>query len=389
LPSERFGRAWIRRTRFVAQDYRESIEAMSSESDVIVIGAGPSGLMAALSASQGTPFWASAPEKFGRVLVLEEHTKPGGIAAFGQLSITNNFVLKGGQLNSMLLQQARELPIDIRTGVSVTAIRSEGEDKVVDSTAGSFRAKAVIVACGIFSHLRYLKFSNTGFLAETLAGQQAVFELAAKLAEYQLLEDGTLPNRKILIAGSHASLADTVERLQAAFPVFDFQMILDSRHDSTDGALASRIESTATIPVTANEKDDEASPAGILSGWCDGESGANTDFLAMIFDYNTYKIRPDNAVRFSSASGLTLRDGYIVADHWGRTNVPCVWACGNAVFPVSGVLQALYTGFVAGLSSRSGTRLAAFDEENGFLPWLAIPNSIWSGWLAPAKEIFR
>jgi pyruvate/2-oxoglutarate dehydrogenase complex dihydrolipoamide dehydrogenase (E3) component len=83
-----------------------------------------------------------------------------------------------------------------------------------------------------------------------------------------------------------------------------------------------------------------------------------------------------------------MKDGYIVTDHWGRTSVPGIWACGNAVFPLSGVLQALYTGFVAGLSARSATDLAEFDEKNGFLPWLAVPNSAWAGWLGSARELF-
>lgn len=346
--------------------------------DAIVIGAGPSGLMAALSASQGTPFWSARPDRFGRVLVVEEHRKPGGIAAYGTLSLTNGWVVKGGQLKVMLVDQLRDLPVDICSGASATGIFAEGGRHAVVTSAGTFRAPAVVVACGIFSHLSHLRFRNTFFLAETLPGQRT-FATRAERA----VEAGLAPSRKLLLVGSHPAVEATVARFRSFSPVLDVEAIVDSRHDGSAGRLDRHL-------ANARTSDDPALRKVRLPGkrWNDGDAGVYADYIAIVFDYNTYKLRPENAVRLAGDAGIRLRDGYVVADHWGRTSVPGIWACGNAMFPLSGVLQALYTGFVAGLSARSATDLAPFDETNGFLPWLAVPNDAWKGWLGSARELF-
>jgi len=352
---------------------------VSSDYDVIVVGAGPSGLMAALSASQGTPFWSARPARFGRVLVLEEHAKPGGIAAFGTLSITNGWIVKGGQLKVMLLDQLRDLPVEILAATAATGIRAEGGGLAVDTGAGTFRAPSVVVACGIFPHLPYLRFRNAYFLAETLAGQRAFVRRAERA-----LAGGASPSRRVLVAGSHPSAEETAARFRALSGILEVESVVASRHDGTEARLADRLTDGRVSQDPALRK-----AAGGLAAarWNSGEAGVRTDYLAVVFDYNAYKLRPENAVRLAEGAGLALRDGYLVADAWGRTNVAGVWACGNAIFPLSGILQALYSGFVAGLSARSATALADFDRRNGFLPWLAVPNAAWAGWLESAREL--
>jgi thioredoxin reductase len=350
----------------------------ASNLDVIVIGAGPSGLMAALSASQGTPWWSTPPSRFGRVLVLEEHVRPGGIAAYGTLTITNGWIVKGGQLKVMLLDQLKDLPVEIRSGVAAKTIRRERDRFAVETSRGTFRAPAVIVACGIFSHLRFLRFRNAFFLAETLAGQRDLMTRAERMATA-----GSLQSRRIIVAGCHPAVESTAARFRDDAPALSIEAVVDDgdgRGGVLDGLLGN------------NEGSHDAALAratGTLarSRWNSGEAGVHEAFAAVVFDYNTYKLKPQNARRLTRGTRIRCRDGYVVTDAWGRTSVPGIWACGNAIFPLSGVLQALYTGFVAGLSSRAATGLAAHDEANGFLPWLAIPNSAWAGWLKSAREL--
>jgi thioredoxin reductase len=351
---------------------------MDADPDVIVIGGGPSGLMAALAASQGTPFWSAAPERLGRVLVLEEHKRPGGIAAYGTLSITNAWVVKGGQLKAMLLQQARHLPIEIRCSAPVTDVRREGDRHAVVTPSGTHRAKAVVLACGIFSHLAHLRYRNTYFLAETLPGQRELARSAERAAA-DLPEDG----RRLLLVGSHPAVSDTADRFRSFAPALALESLVDSRHDGTSGRLARRL---AERRAPEDPRVARSAPALSAVPWNAGDAGDHPDFLAVVFDYNTYKLRPENAVRALGGSGVSTRDGYVPTDAWGRTNVPGIWACGNAIFPFSGILQALYTGFVAGIGARSATDLAEFDRTNGFLPWLAVPNDAWAGWLEPLRE---
>jgi hypothetical protein len=188
----------------------------------------------------------------------------------------------------------------------------------------------------------------------------------------------------VLVAGSHPGLEDTAARFRASQRL-EVETVVDSRHDGTAGQLDRRL---ADGQASKDAALLQATSALSDALWNSGDAGVHTGYLAVVFDYNTYKVRPENAVRLAPSAGIRMKDGYIVADHWGRTSVPGIWACGNAVFPLSGVLQALYTGFVAGLSARSATDLAEFDEKNGFLPWLAVPNSAWAGWLGSARELF-
>ena len=355
---------------------------MNHDYDVLVIGAGPSGLIAAISAAQGTPYWSTAPDRFARVLVLEEYHKPGGLAAFGTLTIANTLVLNGGQLKVKLLEQARNLSIDILTSTAAKRIRQIRGGLEVETTAGTFRANAVVIACGIFSHLGYLRFRNTFFLAETLPGQQAFVQQADAVSRSAANGQG-----RLLLVGSHGAVQETAARIRSSSQALDVQVLVDSRHDHSAGALGERLRGgRASRDVRHRRMTQQLS----APRWNAGDAGVHTDYLAIVFDYNTYKLRPENAVPFAAdpALGLKSKDGYIVADQWGRTSVPGIWACGNAAFPVSGVLQALYTGFVAGLSARSATSLATYDDANGFLPWLATPNSSWAGWLGPACELF-
>jgi len=350
-----------------------------SSHDVIVIGAGPSGLMAALTASQGTPWWSTPPSRFGRVLVLEEHVRPGGIAAYGTLTLTNGWIIKGGQLKVMLLDQLRDLPVEVRSGVAATRIRRERGRFAVDTAGGTFRAPAVVVACGIFSHLRFLRFRNAIFMAETLPGQQAFIQRAEQLAA-----DGTLHRKRLLIAGCHPAVEATAERFRAATRALAIETALDDGGNGSAGAFDRRLGAGDGSHAAALRRSTQALAR---SRWNSGEAGVHADYAAVVFDYNTYKLRPQNAARLVRGTKIRCRDGYVVTDAWGRTSVAGIWACGNAIFPLSGVLQALYTGFVAGLSCRAATELAAHDEANGFLPWLAVPHSAWAGWLRSAREL--
>jgi thioredoxin reductase len=347
-----------------------------AELDVIVIGAGPAGLMAALTASQGTPYWSTAPNRFGRVLVLEEHARPGGIAAFGTLTITNGWIVKGGQLKVMLLDQLRDLPVEIRTDVAATRIRRERDRFAVDTSRGTFKAPAVILACGIFSHLRFLRFRNAIFLAETLPGQQTFLARAERMAQA-----GSLHSRRLLVAGCHRSVETTAARFREGAPSLRIESVVaNGRGDRLD-ALLGRGEGSHDAALK------RATGSLARARWNSGEAGVHEDFVAVAFDYNSYKLEPQNARRLVRGTRIRCKDGYVLTDAWGRTSVAGIWACGNAIFPLSGVLQALYSGFVAGLNARSATELAAHDEANGFLPWLAVPNSAWSGWLRSAREL--
>jgi hypothetical protein len=172
---------------------------------------------------------------------------------------------------------------------------------------------------------------------------------------------------------------ETAARWRAEAPGLEINCLAASLHDP-DGARAIR-------HLLTELRSEDVSRPGPEGHWADPDGRRCVDYLALVLDYNTYKVRPETTAGILAGSGVETRQGYIPVDNWGRTNVPGILACGNVVFPLSGVLQALYTGFVAGLAARAHTSVADFDSINGFYPWLAYPDDAWMDWFAPAGEL--
>ncbi|RKP54101.1 FAD-dependent oxidoreductase [Cohnella endophytica] len=107
--------------------------------DLIVIGAGPAGLSAAIASARCGL----------RVLVLDEFPRPGG-RLLGQLhQEPDGFWWNGIKEAQQLVRQASENSVDIRTGVSVTALEQIGQTGwKIWTNRGPFSAKHVLIATG-------------------------------------------------------------------------------------------------------------------------------------------------------------------------------------------------------------------------------------------------
>ena len=109
--------------------------------DVIIIGAGPAGLSAAVYASAD-----------GLKVLLIERQAPGGQA--GNSPKIENFLgfpsgISGGELTRRAVTQARRFGTEILTTLSVAGIRVEGNTKIVSLNDGSeVSAKIVLIATG-------------------------------------------------------------------------------------------------------------------------------------------------------------------------------------------------------------------------------------------------
>jgi thioredoxin reductase len=346
---------------------------MSQVRDVIVVGAGPSGLMAGITACRGTPFVSAGEGQFADVLILDSYCKPGGIAAFGSLAITNTWSMPGGRLKSYLVREAKTLPLDLHVGRRVTRVGRSGDCCFVEVDDRRLAARSVIIACGIFPTLEFLKFRNVFFMAQPVPVQaQFARALAAWAEEYPAAP------RKLLVFGSHERVAETAQRWRAEAPSLEIECMAASLHDPGGASAINRL--------LAELRTEPAKPSALTGDWADPDGLQCVDYLALVLDYNTFKVRPETTASILDGSGVTTRQGYIPTDNWGRTDVPGIFACGNVIFPVSGVLQALYSGFVAGLASRKDSSVDGFDVANGFLPWLAFPNDTWAEWLEPADD---
>ena len=106
--------------------------------DIIIIGAGPAGLTAAI--------YAARAEK--RVLILEKETFGGQITFSPKVENYPGLgVVSGNELADKFLEQVMSYGVDIEL-CEATAVRDLGDMKVVETTAGDFETKAVIIASG-------------------------------------------------------------------------------------------------------------------------------------------------------------------------------------------------------------------------------------------------
>ena len=106
--------------------------------DIIVIGAGPAGMTAAL--------YALRADK--KVLLIEKETFGGQITYSPKVENYPGFMqVSGNELADHMLEQVTEHGADIEL-CEVTGIKDNGQSKTVITDIGEFEAKAVIIATG-------------------------------------------------------------------------------------------------------------------------------------------------------------------------------------------------------------------------------------------------
>jgi thioredoxin reductase (NADPH) len=120
--------------------FAKSIQKTDSDWDVIIIGAGPAGLSAALY---------SARAKL-KTLVLDKGAVPGGqIATTGTIEDYPGIgSISGEGLGQAMAKAAESFGAVIRLAEPVSAIKDNGKTKGVEASRGKYTAKAVILALG-------------------------------------------------------------------------------------------------------------------------------------------------------------------------------------------------------------------------------------------------
>jgi len=317
--------------------------------DIVVIGGGPAGLICALTGITGIPI--NPPRHFSG-LVLDRF-EIGQFCKYGKLRITHKWFFMGNRLIEFLHAEAKASGLDLRENEPVTGIDFGGDVKLIATDSGTFRARKVAICTGFFPH---------GHLAKHTRNVRVVFSPAE-------LEGRELPAQKgqtVGVLGGGPATLEFAAALKKLRPELRFLVALEEGapaegEEDYDGLELHRGSLQVVAEGSKNVK------VRLLNR--DGSDGGGVKLRFLLVDYNSYTLQT-RVTGFLAGSGIETRQGYISVDRNGRTGVPGVFAAGNIVTPISGVLTAMTTGFAAGLGIYEELFEDKFGNKPPVYPWL-------------------
>jgi thioredoxin reductase (NADPH) len=326
--------------RRVAELLGLGTEASATEYDTVIVGAGPSGLAAAVyGASEGL-----------NTIVIEREA-PGGQA--GTSSRIENYLgfpsgVSGDELSGRALKQARRLGAEILVTRNITRIDAATRQVHLDG-GDVLRARTIILACGV----AWRQLSIEGF--ERLAGKGISYGAARSEApsthglDIHIIGAGNSAGQAAIFFSNHARTVTILCRSEGLEKSMSHYLIdqLAARSNihvmtGTEVAAASGDESLEAIEVRNNETGETTRL----------DSGGLFVFIGA--DAETAWLPPEIAL---DGRGFVLTGSDVAAaGRWSldrdpyllETSVPGVFACGDVRSgPVKRVASAVGEGSMA------------------------------------------
>jgi thioredoxin reductase len=304
---------------------------MTYDYDIIVVGAGPAGLSAALRAR-----WLRTYKALPASLAVIDPSGLGGLANWKEVLVTGpSFKLDLANIVTDL----ERFPVEV-VAAPVTGSALAGTIKTIRTPDRDFTCRAVIVCTGLKTLCNEREYVGRG-LVMTLKDHAYMAEqleaFCAAQAGARVLVWGTAPAARFLAYFEGLNRG----RLRVT-PFFE--------SDPGDGPGTGRI--TRLDGADRLEYVEYRDPDGLARR-------LETDFV--LLDFESLMLRTTSTRAFGELAG---RDGFIAVDHELRTSVEGVFAAGDATGGPFCAAKAIGEGVTAGFAAYRRT----FADKFGYEP---------------------
>ena len=325
---------------------------MMKRYDMIVVGAGPAGLSAAIEAAK----------KGMHVVVYDENAKPGG-QLFKQIhkffgSKEHKAKIRGFHIGEELLAEAAELGVEVVLNAIVIGIFPEKEVTVkVEDHVIHVKGDTILIATGASENM-------VTFPGWTLPGV-----IGAGAAQTMMNLHGTLPGKRVLMLGSgNVGLVVSFQLMQAGCEVV---AVADAAPRVGGYGVHAAKVARCGVPFYLSHTIISADGEDCVTGVTIGEVDKNWQIIPGTekhFDVDTIclAVGLSPMSKLCDMAGCAMEDnpakaGFVpTVNEYGETSVPGIYAAGD----VSGIEEAssaMIEGRIAGIAAAA--RLGFISEE--------------------------
>ncbi len=279
-----------------------------SHCDVLVIGAGPTGLTAALTAAEAGL----------EVTIVDENAHLGGSLGYNRAG--DNGVVS--QLDGLLTKVASQPNIKVMAGAYAAGYYPDHLIPVVsDSGINKVRAKSVVVASGAFEQPPVFRYNDLPGVMLGSAAQRLVYRYAVKPFNNGIVvtanDYGYRVALDLLQAGvkiaalvdmrSSGSVANTAELAKRGIKVYTghcvYEALGSSDKSGVRGAVICAYDDKNNVALTDNKFTLECDGIAMSAGWAPAGALLYQAGTGMQFDYNVEQFVPSRLPNGMFAAG--------------------------------------------------------------------------------------